>query len=109
MSCCLARISSEGDTETEERDNPLHAAMKHNYHREVSHLLLAKDIDITTVTIDSQMTSKLMNTKNRCGYTALMLAVGKGHLDCVKELTKLEGIDWETKKHRGESLEDVAR
>ena len=129
---CLALISSEGDTGKGDGDNPLHAAMKNSNHREVRQLLLGKDIDITNVTSDgytalhmaasngnaeaipliandSRMTSKLMNTKNRYGYTALMLAVGKGHLDCVKELTKLEGVDWETKNHRGESLEDVAR
>ena len=110
----------------------LQAAMIHTQHREVRQLLLAKDFDITTVTSDGytalhraasngiadaiphigndrRMTSTLMNTKNRYGYTALMLAVGKGHLDCVKELIKLEGVDWDTKTHRGESLEDVAK
>ena len=38
-----------------------------------------------------------------------MRAVVRGHLDCVKEMDKLEGTNFRTKNAAGDTLVDVAR
>jgi len=55
------------------------------------------------------MTKKLLNAKNRFGYTPLMLAVSRGNIACVEQLEKLEWVDWKTTNYRGETLVDVTR
>ena len=55
------------------------------------------------------MSVHMLNIKDRYGYSALMLAVCHGHLSCVEEMAKLEGVDCLTRNRRGETLEDVAR
>ena len=58
---------------------------------------------------DRRMTSQIINMRDITGETALMLAVYDGHLSCVEEMAKLDGVDWEMKNGKEESLEDVAR
>ena len=36
--------------------------------------------------------SSLVNQTDNCGDTALMVAISYGHLSCVKEMAKLEGM-----------------
>ena len=38
-----------------------------------------------------------------------MAAVDRGNLDCVKEMDKFEGTDFETKNSQGETLLEVGR
>ena len=38
-----------------------------------------------------------------------MVAVDCGHLDCVKEMDKLEGTNFRTKNGAGDTLVDVVR
>ena len=38
-----------------------------------------------------------------------MIAVRNGNLDCMEEMAKLHGVDWETKNGNNESMEDTAR
>ena len=58
---------------------------------------------------DSRCTLAMINAKDRWGQTALMQAVDCGNLDCVKEMDKLEGTDWDTENDKGETLLEVAR
>jgi len=58
---------------------------------------------------DSRCSPAILNMSDRGGETAVMVAVDKGHLDCVKEMDKLPGTDFTTKNNAGESLIDVAR
>jgi ankyrin repeat protein len=58
---------------------------------------------------DRRMTSRIINIKNLYGQTALMLAVERTDLSCVKRMVELDGVDWETKNNNGVGLEDVAR
>ena len=109
---------------------PLHLAMWHNHPQVVTILLSRQDIDITAVDntgqtalhmacergssaciplLGSIMTVSMINTKCVYGVTALMVAVKDGHLSCVEEMGKLEGVDWETRESEGKTLEDVAR
>ena len=52
---------------------------------------------------------KIINMRDRDGRTAVMLAVDRGQLECVKEMDKPEETDFTTKNNAGESLIDVAR
>eukprot|EP00092_Neocalanus_flemingeri_P025621 GFUD01027777.1.p1 GENE.GFUD01027777.1~~GFUD01027777.1.p1 ORF type:complete len:159 (+),score=40.36 GFUD01027777.1:133-609(+) len=58
---------------------------------------------------DSRMTEEVVNSKDKWGRSALMVAVQSGYLACVQEMGKLEGVDWKTRNDDGERLEDVAR
>ena len=41
--------------------------------------------------------------------TALVLAIELGNLASVKEMAKLDGVDWEIKNEEGQHLEEIAR
>ena len=41
---------------------------------------------------DTRCCENILNKKNYAGFTALMIAVNKGYIDCVQELGKVEGI-----------------
>ena len=58
---------------------------------------------------DKRCTPTIINMKSITGKTAVMVAVGRGNLECVKEISRLEGIDFNTKNGMGHSLIDVAR
>ena len=58
---------------------------------------------------DRNMNSKIINTKTNGGVTALMVAVEENYLPCVERMAELDGVDWETRNMKEESLEDVAR
>ena len=58
---------------------------------------------------DRRMTSNIINIKSNYGATALMWAVQNNHLPCVERMAELDGVDWETKNKKEESLEDIAR
>ena len=47
--------------------------------------------------------------KDDDGEAALMIAVRRGNIDCVKELQKLEGIDFGTENMTGETVLEVAK
>ena len=51
----------------------------------------------------------ILNMKDDDGEAALMIAVRRGNIDCVKELQKLEGIDYGTEKMTGETVLEVAK
>jgi len=57
---------------------------------------------------ERRMTQQIINTKNMIGNTPLMFAVENGHMACVEEMAKLDGVDWDTKNGDGESLKDIA-
>ena len=58
---------------------------------------------------DSRMNSRIINIKNNAGNTALVYAVEENYLPCVERMAELDGVDWETRNMKEESLEDVAR
>ena len=58
---------------------------------------------------DSRCSPAILNMRNSMGWTAVMMAVYRGHLDCVKEMDKLEGTNFRTKNYAGDTLVDVAR
>ena len=58
---------------------------------------------------DSRCSPAILNMRNSAGRTAVMMAVHYGHLDCVKEMDKLEGTNFRTKNAAGDTLVDVAR
>ena len=111
---------------------PLHLALLYKHPQVVTELLYRQDIDLAVVNsmgrtalhyacvngmaavipiLGSRMSVQMLNRKDRHGYSALMEAVytGTGHLSCVEEMAKLEGVDCLTRNRRGETLEDVAR
>ena len=53
-------------------------------------------------------TPAILNMKNRAGETALMVAVRDGHLESVKELAQVEGVDFATENNEGHSVMEVA-
>ena len=59
--------------------------------------------------LGSYMPVHMLNIKDGLGRTAMMSAVHYGHLSSVEEMAKLEGVDWQTRNSKGETLEDVAR
>ena len=58
---------------------------------------------------DKRCTPTVLNIKNENGWTALMVAVNNGQLEIVKELDKMEGIDFDTKNNDGKTLIEMAR
>ena len=70
--------------------------------------------DITVVRLlcqDRRCTPSVVNSKNKHGMTALMTAVyyGRLEIEVVKEIEKVEGIDFDTKDKDGRTLREVAR
>ena len=47
---------------------------------------------------DRRCSAQLLNLKNNAGKTPVMLAVEQGHWECVREMEKLAGVDFETRK-----------
>ena len=58
---------------------------------------------------DRRCTPDILNIRDRGGRTPLMRAAEQGYLDCVKELDRLEGTDFQTKNSQGETLIEVTR
>jgi len=58
---------------------------------------------------DRRCSPSVVNIKDFDGMTALMMAVYCGRLEIVKEMEKVEGIDFDTKDSRGRTLIEVAR
>ena len=58
---------------------------------------------------DRRVTREVLNMKDGYGDTALMTAVKHGYVDCVKEMAKLVGVNWDTKNVMGENLKTVAK
>ena len=58
---------------------------------------------------DRRCTPGIINIRNNMGRTPLMYAVEQGHLDCVKEMGRLEGTNFQTKNNQEKSLLEVAR
>ena len=109
---------------------PLHLALLYKHPQVVTELLYRQDIDLAVVDCDgytalhlacawdmsaiipilgSRMPVHVLNIKDNEGITALMVAVEFGHLSCVQEMAKLEGVDWQTRNSRGDTLEDADR
>ena len=57
---------------------------------------------------DHRCTPAIVNIKDSDEETAVMVAVRRGYLDCVRELSQLQGINFSTKNMEGESLMRVA-
>jgi len=53
---------------------------------------------------DRRVTREVINMKDNEGRTALMVAVQEGKLDSVKEMAKLEGVDWKEIVEKLQSL-----
>ena len=64
---------------------------------------------IQLYTQDTRCTQDVLNRKDSVGYTALMGAVYRGHLDTVKHLATVPGVDFNTKDNEGRTLVEVAR
>jgi len=76
------------------------------------HLACCKKVDITVIRLfcqDRRCTPSFVNIKNNNGRTALMLAVMCGELEMVKEMEKVEGIDFDTKDSDGRTLIEAAK
>ena len=58
---------------------------------------------------DRRCTPSVVNIKNNDGMTPLMVAVYYGSREIVKEMEKVEGIDFDTKDRYGRTLIEVAR
>jgi ankyrin repeat protein len=87
------------------------AAVKNDCGNTALHLacsLGSRDEFVALLVTDRRMTSKIINIKNYEGETALMTAVKRGDISCVRWMTEVDGVDWETENNDGESLEDVA-
>ena len=58
---------------------------------------------------DVRCTPELLNKRDDHGDSPLMLAVKSGSLDCVRQLAKVAGVEWNITDHRsGHSLVQVA-
>ena len=126
--------SKEVDINDAEYDNtPLMSAMDNNQAEVVRYLLTQPELhldkryrdgdtalhgaclfnrDISVIRLfcqDRRCTPCVVNIKDNYGMTALMAAVYRGSLGIVKELEKVEGIDFDTKDSDGRTLIDVAR
>eukprot|EP00092_Neocalanus_flemingeri_P001809 GFUD01001928.1.p1 GENE.GFUD01001928.1~~GFUD01001928.1.p1 ORF type:complete len:376 (-),score=96.30 GFUD01001928.1:148-1275(-) len=112
---------------------PLHIAMHTNNVSIVSILLSSADINLGVVATwsgmtplhracisgsaavisifgnDRRCTTNIINRKDDQGDSALMAAVCKGKLECVKEMASLEAADFGTKNVEGETLMEVAK
>ena len=88
------------DINQTDQDNrtPLHLACSHNYPN-----------IIRALGTNTALSSESLNKKDGYGRSALMVAVEWGHLEAVKEMIKIIGVDLETVNREGETLEDVAR
>jgi len=64
---------------------------------------------IQLYTSDTRCTTQILNMKDIYGKTALMWAVYYGHLDVVKYLATVPGVDFNTKDNNGKNIQDVAR
>ena len=58
---------------------------------------------------DIRCNKDIVNLKENSGDTAVMVAVGWGNLDCVREMAKFEGTDFGTKNREGATLIEVAK
>ena len=58
---------------------------------------------------DIRCNPDIVNLKENSGDTAVMVAVGWGNLDCVREMAKLEGTDFGTKNREGATIIEVAK
>ena len=126
---CLS-AGADVNSRDEHGCTPLYLAIRYNYPKVVTELVSSKDCDLAEVDSDgmtalhwacekdsadvipilgSRMPVHLLNIKDERGFTALMMAVQYDHLSCVEEMAKLEGVDWQTRNSKGETLEDVAR
>eukprot|EP00090_Calanus_glacialis_P028626 TRINITY_DN45951_c0_g1_i1.p1 TRINITY_DN45951_c0_g1~~TRINITY_DN45951_c0_g1_i1.p1 ORF type:complete len:213 (-),score=59.18 TRINITY_DN45951_c0_g1_i1:18-563(-) len=88
------------DINQTDQDNhtPLHLACSHNY----------PDI-VRALGNNTSLSRESLNKKDFYGRSALMVAVEWGHVEAVKEMIKIVGVDMETANREGETLEDVAR
>jgi len=128
-------ILSRGDLDINTKygdSTPLHYAMFNNHPSIVRMLLARADtrLDVTDsvgytglhwacrrnnpecVSLygeDRRCSAQLLNLKNNAGNTPVMLAVERGHLECVREMEKLAGVDFETRNSQGETMIEVAR
>ena len=50
-----------------------------------------------------------INKRDNLGRTPLMLALDNGHVECVRMMVGVAGVDLETRDERGRSLEDSTR
>ena len=129
-------ILSRGEVDvniTEYNDwTPLNYAMEYNHHTIVTMLLARADTRLDVANChgdtglhyacyknsascisvygeDRRCSTNILNMKNNYGNTPVMAAVLKGHLDCVREMGKLPGVDFDTKNNKEETLIAVAR
>ena len=58
---------------------------------------------------DRRCSPAILNMRDNGGDSAVILAVFKGDLACVKEMDKLEGTNFRTNNNDGDNLVDVAR
>ena len=126
--------SKEVDINDAEYDNtPLMSAMDNNQAEVVRYLLTQPELhldkryrdgdtalhgaclfnrDISVIRLfcqDRRCTPSVVNIKNNDGMTPLMVAVYYGSREIVKEMEKVEGIDFDTKDRYGRTLIEVAR
>jgi len=120
------------NTADKEGYTPLHMAMAYNHPSTVGLLLARPQLQLektdrdgwtglhlacynnSTACIslygeDRRCTEEIINMKTDDGSTAVMYAVVQGYLECVKEMDKLEGVDFTTKNCEGQTLIEVAR
>jgi ankyrin repeat protein len=58
---------------------------------------------------DTRCSSGILNMKDNDGESALMIAIRRGNLECVKELYTLQDIDFATRNRVGRTIIGVAR
>ena len=109
-----------------DRWNLLQLGVMFNHPPVVAKLMSTADIDLSAVdregwtvlhwacasghaAIIPILGSSLVNQTDFNGETAMMVAISHGHLSCVQEMAKLEGIDWLTRGERGKGDEQMAR
>merc|ERR1712098_508815 len=126
--------SKEGDINDDDvGDTPLMCAMMYNQVDIVRFLLTQPELQLGKVGRDGETAlhsacynnnyyavrlfcqdrrcgPSIVNMKNNNGVTALMVAVFNGNLEVVKEMEKVEGTDFSSKKQKtGKTMIDVAR
>ena len=126
-------MNSSPDSDHGDYNTPLQVAMSNNHPSIVTTLLSSQHIrlevihrlfgwtglhyacfsnSVACVNIygrDYRCTPAIINMKDNHGETALMVAVRRGNLECVRELAELQGTDFATKSRMGETLLKVAR
>ena len=108
------------------------AASRYNHPQVVSLLLAQQDVDLTVTTMHGNTAlhlacrhgsasiipllagnlgenEEILNFRNNFGNTALVEATQRLQLACVREMTKLTGVDWMVTSGRGDTLESIAR